>query len=106
MNLLTVKETAQLLRVSPITIRRYIAAGRLEAVRIGRGIRVHPEAVERFVVPIGSTSFESSRHHEDELVTLREAIGDIVGIGQSGGPNDVSANKYKYVAEAYSSDRE
>jgi excisionase family DNA binding protein len=39
MELLTVKETAQLLRVSPITIRRYIASGRLEAERFAFGVR-------------------------------------------------------------------
>jgi excisionase family DNA binding protein len=51
MELYTVDETARLLRVSPITIRRYIAAGQLEAVRVGRGVRVHREAIDRFVKP-------------------------------------------------------
>jgi excisionase family DNA binding protein len=52
MDLLTVKETAQLLRVSPITIRRYIASGRLSAERVGRGIRVRRESIEAFVAPV------------------------------------------------------
>jgi excisionase family DNA binding protein len=37
MELLTIQETAQMLKVNPITIRRFIADGRLEAVRIGGG---------------------------------------------------------------------
>ena len=52
MELLTVKETARLLRVSPITVRRYIASGRLPAERVGRGIRVRREAIEGFVTPV------------------------------------------------------
>jgi excisionase family DNA binding protein len=52
MELLTVKETANLLRVSPITIRRYIASGRLPAERVGRGIRVRRKAIEGFVTPV------------------------------------------------------
>jgi excisionase family DNA binding protein len=52
MEYLTVKETARLLRVSPITIRRYIASGRLSAERVGRGIRLRREAIEAFVTPV------------------------------------------------------
>jgi excisionase family DNA binding protein len=52
MELLTVKETANLLRVSPITIRRYIASGRLPAERVGRGIRVRRKAIEELVTPV------------------------------------------------------
>lgn len=51
MELLTVNETAKLLRVSPITVRRRIADGQLEAVRVGKGIRVRREAVDEFLRP-------------------------------------------------------
>jgi len=36
MDLLTVHETAAMLKVNPDTVRRYITSGRLPAVRIGR----------------------------------------------------------------------
>ena len=36
MELLTVDEVAQLLRVSPLTVRRHIASGRLPALKVGR----------------------------------------------------------------------
>ena len=52
MDLLTVQETAQMLRVHPMTVRRYISSGRLTAVRIGRRIRVPLEAVGRLAKPV------------------------------------------------------
>ena len=44
--LLTVKQVADLLQLHEITIRRYIKSGRLDAVRIGRNVRVPRRAVE------------------------------------------------------------
>lgn len=38
--LLTVEDTAQILNVSPKTIRRLIASGSIGAVRIGRSVRI------------------------------------------------------------------
>ncbi len=45
LELLTVGEVAARLRVSPVTARRLIKSADLEAVRIGRLVRVAPEAV-------------------------------------------------------------
>jgi excisionase family DNA binding protein len=53
-NLLTVREVAELLRVSPKTVRAMIAARELEAIRLrppGGPVRVHAAAVERLVAP-------------------------------------------------------
>lgn len=44
--LLTVKQVAELLQLHEMTIRRYIRAGKLEAVRVGRRIRVPRAEVE------------------------------------------------------------
>jgi excisionase family DNA binding protein len=52
MDLLTVHETAALLKVNPDTVRRYITSGRLPAVRIGRRVRIHKEAIEALAEPI------------------------------------------------------
>jgi excisionase family DNA binding protein len=52
MNLLTVDETAAMLRVNPVTIRRYIKSGRLPAVRVGRHVRIEKEAAEALATPI------------------------------------------------------
>ncbi len=54
MELLTVDETARLLKVAPITVRRFIQSGRLPAIKVGKGIRVRKEAVEQFLAPVGS----------------------------------------------------
>ena len=45
----SVREVAAQLGVHPETIRRLIHDGRLDAVRIGRVLRVHREAVDRFL---------------------------------------------------------
>jgi excisionase family DNA binding protein len=56
--LLNVAEVAERLRVSPWTIYRHVAAGELDAFRIGtsnRGpLRFEPEAVQRLLRPVGA----------------------------------------------------
>lgn len=47
--LLTVPHVAELLAVSEKTIRRWIAAGRLPAVRFGRLVRVSMRSLEEFI---------------------------------------------------------
>ena len=49
--LLTVREVAERLRVHPITVRRHIKAGRLQAVRVGRSVRVRESDLEAFLRP-------------------------------------------------------
>lgn len=51
MDLLTVDETARMLKLNPVTVRRCIADGRLPAVRVGRRIRIRREAVETLLKP-------------------------------------------------------
>jgi excisionase family DNA binding protein len=47
--LISVREVADRLGVHPETIRRLIHDGRLDAVRVGRVLRVHRDAVDRFL---------------------------------------------------------
>jgi excisionase family DNA binding protein len=47
--LLTVKDAAQRLACSEAAIRKWIAQGRLRAVRVGRLVRVRPADLERMV---------------------------------------------------------
>ncbi|HEY8792889.1 MAG TPA: helix-turn-helix domain-containing protein [Gaiellaceae bacterium] len=47
--LVSVREVADQLGVHPETIRRLIHDGRLDAVRVGRVLRVHRAAVDRFL---------------------------------------------------------
>jgi excisionase family DNA binding protein len=92
MEFLTVKETAQLLRVSPITVRRYIASGQLAAERVGRGIRVRREAIKEFVMPIEPDAVIGRPTTEDD------PLWDIVGMVRSEEPNNVAANKHEHLA--------
>jgi excisionase family DNA binding protein len=46
---LTVAEVADLLRVSRMTVYRWVHAGELPAVRFGRSFRVPQKAVETFM---------------------------------------------------------
>jgi excisionase family DNA binding protein len=48
-NLVSVREVAGQLGVHPETIRRLIHDGRLDAVRVGRVLRVHRAAVDGFL---------------------------------------------------------
>jgi excisionase family DNA binding protein len=47
--LLTVKEVAERLRVSRMTISRWIKDGSLRSVRVGHGVRFRPADVEQFI---------------------------------------------------------
>jgi excisionase family DNA binding protein len=47
--LLTVSEAARLLAVSDKTIRRWITAGRLPAVRLGRLVRISSKSLNEFI---------------------------------------------------------
>jgi len=47
--LLTVGDVAGILNLHPRSIRRLIADGRLPVVRVGRAVRVRPEAVEDLI---------------------------------------------------------
>lgn len=70
MELLTVYETAALLKVNPETVCRYIASGRLHAVRIGRRVRVRKEAIEALALPITPKEVTPMRETMPLLTTL------------------------------------
>lgn len=47
--MLTVGDLARQLQVDPLTIRRWIAAGKLRAVKLGKSYRIHPDAVDELI---------------------------------------------------------
>jgi excisionase family DNA binding protein len=59
--LMTVEEVAAHLRVSTKTVRRQIAAGHIQAIRIGRSIRVSPEEL----ACLGSYKYQCSSNSND-----------------------------------------
>jgi excisionase family DNA binding protein len=106
MELLTVEETAERLKIAPATVRRYIASGRLPAVRVGQRVRIQREALEGFVEPIAPgcpvrSETESATGSEDLTRTLLRLVGIAGGSDDEDGSTDVSADKYKHLADAY-----
>src|SRR5579859_6954035 len=50
--LLTVREAASYLKVSPVTVKRYLKSGRLRAVHLSpRAVRIRHSELERFLAP-------------------------------------------------------
>lgn len=49
LELLTPKEVAGILRVSPRTVQRWVKEGKLRAVRVGKLWRIPREALEEFI---------------------------------------------------------
>lgn len=98
-SLLTIHEVAALTRLHHMTIRRYIQEGRLEAVKVGRQIRVSQEAVEQLLEPIGpETSSTETDHPTGRVLQDNDPIFEIVGL--SCAPvDDLSENKYHYLAD-------
>jgi excisionase family DNA binding protein len=103
MELMTIKETAAFLKVSPVTVRRFIARRRLSAVRVGRSIRLSREEVERLPTPVVVEAPPPTQRerYRGRPTSESDPLWNIVGIGSSEGPTDVSSNKKKYLAEIY-----
>src|SRR5215471_18442110 len=102
MEYMTVQEAALLLKVAPITIRRYIAQGKLPAVKVGKGVRVKKEAVDQLptaVEPEAPGPRMPAR--KPKAFAMDDPLWSVVGLGESTGPTDVSQNKHKYLADAY-----
>lgn len=100
MELLTVKETAEMLRVAPITVRRYIADGRLPAIRVGRGVRVRREGVEQLATPFepGQPTSGATRR-AGRALTREDPLWELVGSASDAHPSDAS-KKHEYLADA------
>jgi excisionase family DNA binding protein len=47
-NLFTIKQVSFILKVHPLTVRRYIKEKKLEAVKIGGAVRVKDEQLQKF----------------------------------------------------------
>jgi excisionase family DNA binding protein len=111
MELLTVQETADLLKVSTVTVRRFIADGRLPAVKVGRAVRVEKGDVERVAKPITAPAGQRARPVGTPRAKRTSTVGslwNIVGIAgyDPDAPTDVADNVDKYLADAYEATHE
>jgi excisionase family DNA binding protein len=92
--LLTLERAAEVLAVSPRTVRRLLDAGELAPVRIGRAVRVSAESLRGYVdraIPesnnpgrAGPDVRENNACHESASKTKTASI--VVPIRPSGGP--------------------
>lgn len=106
MDLLTVREAAAMLRVSQVTLRRYVASGKLPAVRVGRNVRIERTAAEGLTVP---THRSLADDNVADLATLvpkagfapSSSIWRLVGFIDDDGPTDMATDKYKYFPQVY-----
>ncbi len=101
MDLLTINETAEILRVSPLTVRRYISRHILHAVHVGRSVRIRREELERVTDRKNGVFSDLDKDSDWESTSEDDPLWRIVGIGESSGPTDVSVRKHDYLAEAY-----
>jgi excisionase family DNA binding protein len=104
MELLTVEDTAQMLKVSTVTVRRFIAAGKLPAVRVGKGIRIEKQAIELLAEPFqGETSRGQRAEVSPRPMTFDDPLFQLIGSATDAPPTD-SSKKYE-IGTALTSDR-
>ena len=101
MDFYTVDETARMLKVSSMTVRRHISTGRLSAVRVGRSVRIERTAVDAFVQPLVVPTDLHYVSPATEYLTFDDPLGGIVGMIHDDGPTDVAENHDRYLADAY-----
>lgn len=99
MELLTIQEVAQMMRVSPVTIRRHIKEGDLSAVRVGRKIRVTKNAAYKLAKPVLEKRNRIKSFPRGKPITFNDSLWKIVGSAMSAKPTD-SSKKHEYLAEA------
>ena len=58
----TVKETASLLSIHWSTVYRLIKSGELNAIRVGRAVRIPEEALDSFMTPRAPDT-KTEKHH-------------------------------------------
>jgi excisionase family DNA binding protein len=95
--LLTIEEAAEMLRVAPVTMRRYIATGRLPTVKDGRTKRVQKQDVDRLTALLET---EAENHLPDgRPLTYAHPLWALVGSATDAPPTDAS-RKHEYLADA------
>lgn len=80
---LSVNHVALMLKVHPLTIRRYIREGRLKAVKVGGSVRIPQSALEHFTQDASPTSPTAKKmaktaqrklfNHDDPIFRLQSA---------------------------------
>ncbi len=101
--LMTVEEVAGVLRLNQVTIRRYIRAGTLKAVKVGGRIRVRREDVDELLQRTSGPSEVPVELEGLEPVAKDEPLFRLIGLGRSGIKGGISSDKYVQFPRAFGS---
>lgn len=84
-DLLTVKQVAFVLKVHPLTIRRYIKEKKLSAVKVSGAVRIKEEDLTGFqkVYSAQSKTQSPSAKEEDHVFSLSDPFWKLDGVGMS-----------------------
>ena len=86
-NLLNVNQVAFILKVHPLTIRRYIKEGKLKAVRAGGNVRIKESSLSDFNKDFTSTPAQKqtvkSKLHPAKVFTADDPLFRLKGRGAS-----------------------
>jgi excisionase family DNA binding protein len=85
-NLFSVNQVAILLKVHPLTIRRYIKEGKLKALKVAGNIRISQNALDNFSQELQPTLYSSQKpkvEKEQSKFNLDDPIFRLKGRGMS-----------------------
>jgi len=72
--LLTTQQVSQILQVHPLTVLKYIKAGKLKGIKLGRVWRIREKEVEIFLEDRSMALFTSKKEEPQELKDESEPI--------------------------------
>lgn len=70
-NLFNVNQTAFILKVHPLTVRRYIQEGRLKAVRVGGNVRVKESQLQEFNIEVKPRPKKTTLPRKENLTAIK-----------------------------------
>ena len=98
---LSVQQVAEHLQVSRVTVWRWIRAGRLSGIRVGRVRRIALSSLQQFIRQEWGKGPAATLIPRTlgTVFTLAHPLWELVGKGKGGDAN-VSGDKYKHLAKA------
>ncbi len=81
-NLFNINQVAFMLKVHPLTIRRYIKEGRIKAIKVGGNIRIKESQLQDFhkeFVPGTNSTKNIKSKNPDKIFTLEDPLFQLKG---------------------------
>ena len=84
-NLLNVNQAAFILKVHPLTIRRYIREGKLKAIKVGGTVRIKESKLSEFNIEVKprpkTTNLPRAENPITKIFTLNDPLFRLEGLG-------------------------